>query len=338
MALKNSSKTEKKNLSLSKKTNKKTKIKDLGVYINMLTDFGFKLIFGTDANKDLLLDFLNAVLKIKGGIKELNYVNPEKKGHIKSDRTTIFDLHCTTGKGEKIIVEVQNHSHKNFVERVIYYVSRAIQEQGKKDKNWNYELCPVYSVNIVNFRLNKTEKNADKYLSYIQFTDIETHKVFYKKLTLVYIELKRFKKKITELNTIVEKWVFLFKNLHKLKNLPNIYEQDIFMKLFEEAKIANMTPKKYNEYYHSLKKLRNMNFIINEYREKLAAKDRIIAEKEYAFQQAITEKEYAEYAFQKAITEKEYAEYEFQKAITEKEYALKRIAELEKLLGKQNNN
>ena len=146
---------------------KKVVANDLGVYINLLTDFGFKRIFGTEDNKDLLIAFLNSVLKIKGGIKDLQYANPERKGRIKSDRTTIFDLHCITGKSERIIVEVQNHSHKNFKERGLSYACRAILDQEKKGKEWKFELCPVYVVNIVNFRLNKRLK-TEKYASYVQ--------------------------------------------------------------------------------------------------------------------------------------------------------------------------
>jgi len=212
-------------------------------------------------------------------------------------------------------------------------MSRAIQEQGKKSKEWNYELCPVYLVSILNFRLDKKEKIEGKYMSCIQLTDIETHKVFYKKLTLVYIELPRFKKKINELHTIIEKWVFLFKNLHKLKNLPDIFQSEIFKKLFEEAEIANMTPQKFKKYCQSLKNLRNMNLVINEYKNTIARmyaeNARILAEKEY-FQQAIAEKEYA---FQQAITEKEH----FQQAIAEKDNALqKALAELAKYQGNTN--
>ena len=67
-----------------------------GVYINPLTDFGFKRIFGTEANKDLLIDFLNTVLHLEDGIKELSYTNPERHGRKKTDPKVVFDLHCIT--------------------------------------------------------------------------------------------------------------------------------------------------------------------------------------------------------------------------------------------------
>ena len=257
-------------------TKKEVPVDDLGVYINLLTDFGFKRIFGTEANKDLLIDFLNAVLKIKGGIKDLQYANPERKGRIKKDRTIIFDLHCTTGKGERIIVEVQNQSHKNFKERGLHYACRAIQEQEKKGKKWKFELCPVYSVNIVNFHLDKRLK-TEKYASYVQLIDRDTHQVFCDKLTFVYLELPRFIKKKEELQNNVERWIYVFKYLHKLKKLPENLHNEVFQKLVEEAKIANMTPEEYNAYNESLKNYRNMNIVVDEFKETIAVKNKTIA-------------------------------------------------------------
>jgi len=255
---------------------KKAVVDDIGVYISLLTDFGFKRIFGTEANKDLLIDFLNAVLKVKGGIKDLQYANPERKGRIKTDRTPIFDLYCTTGKGERIIVEVQNESHKNFKERGVHSVSCSIQEQGKKGKEWKFDLCPVYLVNIVNFKLNKRQK-TEKYASYIQLLDRDTHQLFSDKLTLVYLELPRFKKKEDELKNNVERWMYIFKHLHDLKNVPENLHSDVFQKLFEEAKIANMTPEEYDAYYKSLLISKQMNIVLDEYKEKVAVRDKTIA-------------------------------------------------------------
>jgi predicted transposase/invertase (TIGR01784 family) len=206
----------------------------------------------------------------------LHYANPERKGRIKTARTTIFDLYCITGKGERIIVEVQNQSHKNFKERGLSYAFRAIQDQEKKGKGSKFELCPVYVVNIVNFRLNKRIK-TEKYASYVQLMDRDTYEVFYDKLTFIYLELIRFKKKEEDLQNNVEKWMYIFKYLHKLKNLPKNLHSEVFQKLFEQAKIANMTPEEYDAYNKSLKKYRHMNIVVDEYKEKVAAKNKTIA-------------------------------------------------------------
>jgi predicted transposase/invertase (TIGR01784 family) len=115
---------------------KATKVEELGRYINPLTDYGFKIIFGDD---EFLIDFLNAVLDIDGGIAKINYGNTEWKGEHEESPTTYFDLYCTTGKGEHIMIEMQHRREENFRDRVLYYASRLIQLQGKQGKEWNYE-------------------------------------------------------------------------------------------------------------------------------------------------------------------------------------------------------
>lgn len=84
-------------------------------YINPFTDFGFKKLFGEEPHKELLLDFLNELLKDEQGtIKELTYLKNEKLGVSQLDRKAIFDLYCTNEKGEKFIVELQKNRAKIF--------------------------------------------------------------------------------------------------------------------------------------------------------------------------------------------------------------------------------
>jgi len=156
-----------------------------GRYIDLRTDFGFKHIFG---DKEFLMDFLNAVLKIAGGIVDLHYDNTVKPGRFEGDRTTIFDLYCKTKTGESILIEMQNARQEYFRDRTLYYASRLIQEQGedKTGKDWNFKLSSVYSVNIVDFYL-RDKRSDGKYISYIQLYDVKTHKIFHDRLTFVFL-------------------------------------------------------------------------------------------------------------------------------------------------------
>ena len=110
-------------------------------YINPFTDYGFKRLFGEEPNKDLLLDFLNELLKEKEGeIKEITYLPNEKLPLIKGDRRAIYDLYCKNERGEYFIVEMQKVEQKYFKDRMLYYSTFPIQEQAKnKGKNWNFE-------------------------------------------------------------------------------------------------------------------------------------------------------------------------------------------------------
>ena len=90
-------------------------------YLNPFTDFGFKRIFGEEANKDILIDFLNSLLKGKETIKTLTFKNNEHLGNTPIDRKAIFDLYCENEQGEKFIIELQKSKQQFFKERALYY-------------------------------------------------------------------------------------------------------------------------------------------------------------------------------------------------------------------------
>ena len=229
-----------------------------GRYINPLTDFGFKRIFGTETNKDFLIDFLNAVLEIEGGIVDLRYDNPERQGRAKIDRRAIFDLYCITGKGEHIIVEMQNVQQDNFKDRVLYYASFPIQEQGQRKKDWDFQLTPVYSVNILNFKFSKGPDEEQQYFHYVQLIDKISNCVFYKKLAFVFIELPNFTKKENELETNIDRWLYLLKYLAEMQDLPDVLHDNMFEKLCQVAEMAKMSRKEIKKYDQSLKQYRDM--------------------------------------------------------------------------------
>lgn len=76
-------------------------------YVNPYTDFGFKLLFGTVMNKELLISFLNALLFGEETVKDVTYLNTEHLGTQEYDRRAIFDVYCENEKGEKFLVEMQ---------------------------------------------------------------------------------------------------------------------------------------------------------------------------------------------------------------------------------------
>jgi predicted transposase/invertase (TIGR01784 family) len=217
------------------------------------------------------MDFLNALLNIEGGIVDLYYGNPEKAGIIKTDRTAFYDLYCTTGTGAQIIVEMQAVPQDFYKKRTLYYAAVLIQQQNVKGKDWDFSLYPVYSVNILNFAL-EPDKPKKKYVSRIQLMDIDDRRIFYDGLTLVYLELPLFTKNEKQLKTKFEQWVYALKYLPKLDKLPEALRNDVFEKLFEEAKIAKMSRKELNEYNKSRKILSDMNIV----KHQLEKKDKAI--------------------------------------------------------------
>jgi len=227
-------------------------------YINPFTDYGFKRLFGEEPNKDLLLDFLNVLLKEEEGeIKDLTYLKGEQLGASEVDRKAIFDLYCENEKGEKFIVELQKTKQSFFKDRTVYYSTFPIREQAKR-ADWNYELKAVYTIAILDFVFDEDKKESNKYRYDIKLTDIETKKIFYDKLTFIYLEMPKFNKTVDELETRFDKWLFVLRNLNKLDRVPEKLREQIFDKLFETAEIAKFTPAQIQSYEDSLKYYRDL--------------------------------------------------------------------------------
>ncbi len=220
-------------------------------YINPFTDFGFKRLFGTEFNKDLLIDFLNQVLGDREQIRDLTYLNTEQQGRTETDRKAVYDLYCENEKGEKFIIEVQNASHLYFKDRSIYYATFPLQEQAQKGQ-WDYQLKAVYTVCILNFAF-ADPSGQDRYLREVQLLDKHTYEVFFDKLTFIYLEMPRFRKSEAELVTHFDKWLYVLKHLHKLQDIPEKLRERIFEKLFSQAEIAKLNPEEMRTYDESQK-------------------------------------------------------------------------------------
>lgn len=196
-------------------------------YINPFTDYGFKKIFGEEMNKDLLLDFLNELLKNEQGqITSISYKKTINLGDTEVDRKAIFDIYCENEKGEKFIVELQKTKQNFFKDRTVYYSTFPIREQALQT-DWNFELKAIYTIAILDFVFDEDKDEPQKYRYDVKLADIETNKVFYNKLTFVYLEMPKFNKTIDELVTRFDKWLFVIKNLHKLDRIPDKLKEKI---------------------------------------------------------------------------------------------------------------
>ena len=229
-------------------------------YVNPFTDFGFKKIFGEEASKPMLIDFLSSILP-EGNIVDLTFKDKEKIGKSDDDRRAIFDIYCENISGEKFIVELQKAKQNYFKDRTIYYASFPIQEQAEKG-GWNYKLKAVYCVGILDFKFDEDKAGKDEVVHTVQLKD-QNHQVFYNKLKFVYLEMPHFNKAENELTTRLDKWLYFIKNLEDFQSIPEIFKDDIFTQAFEKAEISNYNLEERNEYEQSLKTYRDLKGVID---------------------------------------------------------------------------
>lgn len=231
-----------------------------GKYVNPLTDFGFKKLFGSEPNKILLIDFLNQILPEKHQIEDLTYANNEHLGKNEFDRKAIFDLYCVGKSGERFIVEIQKAKQNFFKDRAVYYSSFPIQDQAKRG-NWDFSLDPVYTVGILDFVFD--DHKQDEELLHIIELKNQRCEVFYDKLKFIYIELPKFKKTESELVTHFDKWLYVFRHLAYLQDRPAALQEKVFERLFEIAEIAKFTSNELETYQESLKYYWDLNNVVN---------------------------------------------------------------------------
>ena len=227
-------------------------------YISLLTDFGFKRIFGTDLNKDLLIGFLNALFEGSHVITDVKYLNTEHLGDIHSERKAIFDVYCETENGEKFIVEMQNAFQEFFKDRSLFYSTFPIREQGSKGSDWDFHLNHVYTIALLNFDMRDPAFDSDQLSHTVKLCDTCTHKVFYDKLDFIYVEIVKFNKSVDELDTTLDKWLYVLKNLSRLDRQPQSLRDKVFDRLFTQAEIATFNPQELREYEDSRKAYRDL--------------------------------------------------------------------------------
>ena len=233
-------------------------------YINPLTDFGFKKLFGTELNKNLLIDFLNQILPKDKKVTDLTYSSTDKLGKTGVDRKAIFDLYCKGKNGERFIVEMQKAKQNYFKDRSVFYSTFPIQEQAKKG-DWDFKLDPVYSIGILDFIFD--EHKTDNTLHHVIEFKNQRGEVFFDKLKLIYLELPKFKKKEKDLKNHYEKWLFVLRHLSELQNRPEKLQEKVFKQLFQAAEIASFTKAEREAYEESLKHYRDIKNIVDTSRE-----------------------------------------------------------------------
>ena len=238
-------------------------------YINFYTDFAFKKFFGTEANKEFLISFLNALLELEGEkeIADLTYLNTEQLGFSNNERRAVYDVYCTTKEGERFIVEMQKAKQENFRDRALYYSSFAIQDQGQKGtKNntvyWDYKLSPVYVVGILDFVMDESPEKVNHLITKVQLKD-DLNEVFNKNLNFIFIEMPKFRKEESELETFMDKWLYAIKNLGKLDDKPTALTEAIFKRFFEVAEIAAFSQTERYDYEENLKNCNDWFSVMN---------------------------------------------------------------------------
>ncbi|GHT42896.1 hypothetical protein FACS189443_6350 [Planctomycetales bacterium] len=221
----------------------------LSRYINPYTDFGFKKLFGEEANKDLLIDFLNAVLPENYRIAELTFSNTEQLPDNNVNRKAIFDIACISSKGEHFVVEMQKAKQLYFKDRALFDLSYPIQRQAQKG-DWDFKLNPVFLVAVLDFIYDEVEERR-KLRRLVTLKDQDGEE-FSKNLQMVFLQMPLFALRENQLKTPFDKWMYFLKNLESFDDIPSILREPVFEKAFATAEHVRFPPQLQEAYRKDL--------------------------------------------------------------------------------------
>ena len=237
-------------------------------YINVLTDYGFKKVFG---DKEVMTAFLTDLLQPKSPIADITFLDKEYDGMAEYERGVIYDLLCRTENGEEFIVEMQNRNQIHFSDRILYYLSRSFSSQGEKgDVAWDFKLKPVYGIFFLNFHLRGFKQRT---VRTVQLKVEETGELFSDKLKVFTLELPNYRKmKEEDCKTRIDYWLYNITNLETMTtNIPFQQQQPVFEKVGNIAELVRMTPDELKQYNISIDSYRtNLSVMKNERAEGIA--------------------------------------------------------------------
>ncbi len=210
---------------------------DKNTFMNLMTDFAFKHMFGSVSRKHILIQFLNIMFEKEGlHVYDVTYHDKEVLPKNIFGKVIKYDVYCTSPKNkEHFIVEMQRVHHPGFENRAILYAIRAAGNQLKKGQK--YELKPVYTIFLVNFHMPNLKP---KDLHDVRLMDIDSHEIFSDVLRLMFVTLPDAKKTWEQCTTQQEKIIYLIKNLHRMDKESAAYKSGEFEDLFNEAELDNM--------------------------------------------------------------------------------------------------
>jgi predicted transposase/invertase (TIGR01784 family) len=195
--------------------------------VNPKIDLVFKKLFGSEENKDILLSLINAILPVNQQVAKIALKNPYNVSDYAEGKLSILDIKAEGEDGRLFDVEMQIRGSKYYGKQALFYWAKIFGSQldyvlDESQENDNsievgysdLKKCIVISLMDFNFF------DDTKYHRFFTLKDGETHEVHkdLDYLDLYFIELKKYKGKLQNINTTLERWITFLNNAHKYDN------------------------------------------------------------------------------------------------------------------------
>lgn len=217
-------------------------------YVNLLTNAGFKAVFGDRANKDVVMSVINTLLPEGKQVKDIDYLPTTYQGPLLDSKEFQYDFMCTATDGTAFIVEMQCYPDDFWFRRCVSYASRAYDMQNKKGEE--YDVAPVYLMGLMGTVIKHENENrwTGRYISEYTFREKETNELQDETIFIIFAEMARFDKELKDCENDLERMLYVIKNSWKLKNQPPELRNEIFKRLLDACEIGEFSKAKRIQY------------------------------------------------------------------------------------------
>jgi predicted transposase/invertase (TIGR01784 family) len=208
-------------------------------FINPKTDFAFKKIFGSKKSKDILINFLNALLyQEQDIIQDLEIIDPYQAPKIKGIKDSYLDVKAVITDHKTVIIEMQVLNVLGFEKRILYNAAKAFSIQLGVGEDYTL-LNPVIALTITDFEMFS---ESAKIISRYRLKEKDELTDYSDDIELVFVELPKFTKELEQLETVTDKWLYFLKAANKLQSVPPTMEAvPAIRHAFEVARQSKLT-------------------------------------------------------------------------------------------------
>ena len=213
-------------------------------YVDILTNGGFKALFGDINNKEAVMAIINALLPEHRQVADIEYLPTERQGQMEDNKEYRYDFMCRDSSGAMFIVELQRYRERSWFKRCVSYAARAYDRQNRRGEN--YDVPPVYLIGLMGTEINHSDREfwRDRYVSEYTFREKESHDLLDETIVIIFAELVRFDKAESECMTDMDRMLFILKNMGRLDRQPELLRREIYTKIFEACEIARFNEDK----------------------------------------------------------------------------------------------
>jgi predicted transposase/invertase (TIGR01784 family) len=214
---------------------------ETGIYIPIISDYGFKATFGNEADDLFLRTALQALIKSDTPIREVHFDKNAFEALTIDSRSGVFDLSCTDENGSQFIVEMQLGYTPHFIQRMKFYTLHKFNTLVQRGQFDYANLPKIYTIALL-------EKNILPTTHFHTVANLrsEQGEIIDRQMTFITVEMAKFNKQAADIETDLDKLVYTMKTIHTAEptQYPAFWNEEWLKRAIDELDTRKMTPEK----------------------------------------------------------------------------------------------